>query len=141
MELDGDAAGAALGLESIPEVLLPVQLERGRRLDLAVGERRLLCAMLLDATTCFCKLRGARDNNARKLFREAETWIRSREDRSPFSFVAVCSVLGLSAQRLRGHLLEGVSTEERRTRLLRHAAGSSRSGASRKAPRGCYRGD
>jgi hypothetical protein len=139
MEVDGDVAGATLSFESIPEVLLPAQLEVGGRFDVAVGERRLLCAILLDAATCFWRHRRARDNNGRKLFREAESWIRSPESQSPFSFAAVCSVLGLSAQRLRGHLLEGVSAEERRTRRLRHAAGSARSNVSRKAPRRCYR--
>ena len=108
MELDRDTAGATVGFESIPEVLLPVQLESASRFDLALGERRLLCAMLLDAATCFCKHRNARDNNGRKLFREAESWIRSREDQSPFSFAAVCSVLGLNAHRLRVNLLESV---------------------------------
>ena len=133
MELDRDTAGATVGLESIPEVLLPVQLESASRFDLALGERRLLCAMLLDAAACFCKHRNARDNNGRKLFREAESWIRSREGQAPFSFVAVCSVLGLNAHRLRASLLESVygpfvdqgrRTRERAPRQSRALEGS-----------------
>ena len=127
MALDRDTAETRVGFESIPEVLLPVQLASESRFDLAFGERRLLCAMLLDAAACFCKHRNARDNHGRKLFREAESWIRSREDQSPFSFAAVCSVLGLNARRLRLRLLESVygsSVDENRRVPERRAARS-----------------
>ena len=81
MQLERDAVGPAEAFESFPEVLLPAQIDPGSRFGLALGERRLLWAMLLDAATCFYKHRRARDNNGRKLFREAERWIRSREER------------------------------------------------------------
>jgi hypothetical protein len=106
MVFDGDTVAPTKPFESIPEVLLPAQVDQGRRLGVAVGERRLLCAMLLDAAACFCKYRCARDNNGRKLFRDAERWIRSQQDHSPFSFRAVCGLLGLNAQQFRISLLE-----------------------------------
>jgi hypothetical protein len=136
---DGDTIAPMNASESIPEVLLPVQVEQGTGFGIAEGERRLLCAMLLDAAACYCKYRCARDNNGRKLFREAERWIRSQEDRSPFSFRAVCGLLGLNAQQLRVSLLEIATRNpsaarppgdenhgagELRPRRLRHAAGS-----------------
>src|SRR5437867_10766495 len=138
MQLERDAVGPAEAFESCPEVLLPAQIDPGSRFGLALGERRLLWAMLLDAASCFYKHRHARDNTGRKLFREAERWIRWRGDGSPFSFQAVCDVLGLNAQRVRVSLLECVygnlrdpirsadedrRTGERRPRQLRDASG------------------
>jgi hypothetical protein len=108
MDVDCDPAGPVGGLETLPEVLLPTQMDLGCRFGVALGERRLLWAMLLDAVACFCKYRRARDNNGRKLFREAERWFRRRDDGSPFSFAAVCDVLGLNARQVRLTLLGGV---------------------------------
>src|ERR1044072_9101133 len=106
MQLENDPVGAGEAFETFPEVLLPSQLDPGSRFGAALGERRMLWAMLLDAATCFYKHRRARDNNGRKLFREAERWIRSREECSPFSFQAVCDVLGLNTQQVRVTLLQ-----------------------------------
>jgi hypothetical protein len=108
MQIDRDAAGAAEAFESFPEVILPAQMDFGGRFGIALGERRLLWAMLLDAASCFYKHRNARDNTARKLFREAERWIRCRDDGTPFSFHAVCDVLGLNAHQVRVSLLQCV---------------------------------
>jgi hypothetical protein len=148
MEFNTDAGAPMKAFESVPEVLLPAQVEQGTQFGIAVGERRMLCAMLLDAATCFCRYRCARDNNGRKLFRDAERWIRSQEDRSPFSFRAVCGLLGLNAHQLRLSLLENAyrtssaakrsgdesrNPEGRRARQSRHATGSrsARSDVSR----------
>ena len=91
MRFEHEEAIHAEPSESLPEILLPTQLEHGSRMGAALGERRLLWAMLLDAVTCFCKHRRARDNAGRKLFREAERWIRARDDRWSFSFQSVCA--------------------------------------------------
>jgi hypothetical protein len=108
MTLENYAAGAVEALEHFPEVLLPTQMDRGGRFALALGERRLLWAMLLDAAACFYKHRHARDNAGRKLFRDAERWLCDRNDPSAFSFPAVCDVLGLDAKQVRVGLLECV---------------------------------
>ena len=149
MQLDRDAAEAAEAFDSFPEIILPAQFELGSRLAVALGERRLLWAMLLDAAACFYKHGHARDNSGRNLFREAERWIRSSNAGWPFSFQAVCDVLGLNAQQVRVSLLqcvygsgrdpilfteEGRRTGERRPRQLRHASGS-RGGGGNGAPR------
>lgn len=108
MRLETDPAGAVEAFEHFPEVLLPTQMDRGGGCTLALGERRLLWAMLLDAAACLYKHRSARDNAARKLFRDAERWICDRNDTSAFSFPAVCDVLGLNAREVRVGLLECV---------------------------------
>jgi hypothetical protein len=126
MDVDCDVAGSPGGRGSLPEILLPSQMDFGCRFGVALGERRLLWAMLLDAVACFYKYRRARDNNRRKLFREAERWIRCRDDCSPFSFPAVCDVLGLNAQQVRVHLLRcvyGMTGEL--PRLFSYAPGGS----------------
>jgi hypothetical protein len=149
MRFDHEEARDVESSESLPEILLPAQLEQGSRMGVALGERRLLWAMLLDAVTCFCKYRRAKDNTGRKLFREAERWIRSRDDGWSFSFQSVCDVLGLNTQQLRVSLIECVYSDvaaltrlagedgavaERRARQLRHAAGSRLGGRPGHAP-------
>jgi hypothetical protein len=159
MDLDHDAARATESLESVPEILLPTQMDLGGQFAVALGERRLLWAMLLDAVVCVRKYHRARDNNGRKLFREAERWICSRDDAFPFSFPTVCDVLGLNAQQVRVTLLECVygkvgerarhSDENRRAgewrpRQLCSAAGSrraKRSGLSALRSHGAPLGD
>lgn len=106
MRLDNDAAGVVEALGHFPEVLLPTQMDVGSRC--ALGERRLLWAMLLDAAACFYKHRHARDNAGKKLFRDAERWLCDRRDPSAFSFPAICDVLGLDAKQVRVGLLECV---------------------------------
>jgi hypothetical protein len=108
MQLDRDAAGIAEAFASVPSVILPTQIELGNRLTIALGERRLLWAMLLDAVACLYKHRHTNHNSGRKLFREAEQWIRSSDASWPFSFHAVCDVLGLNAQHVRVSVLKCV---------------------------------
>ena len=108
MQLDRDAAGAAEAFNSVPSIILPTQIELGNRLTIALGERRLLWAMLLDVVACLYKHRHTNDNSGRKLFHEAERWIRSSDAGWPFSFQAVCDVLGLDAQQVRVSLLKCV---------------------------------
>src|ERR1051325_9065088 len=138
MQLENDPVGAGEAFETFPEVLLPSQLDPGSRFGAALGERRMLWAMLLDAAACFYKHRTARDNNGRKLFRDAEKWICTRDDPWPFSFQSVCDVLGLNAHHVRVSLLECVYGKippraprdedrrigERGPRQLRHVAGT-----------------
>jgi hypothetical protein len=95
----------AEALESLPDILLPAQMDFRGRLGVALGERRLLRAILLDAASCFYKHRNARDSEDRKLAREAERWFRCRDNSSPFSFQALCDALGLNAYEVRVSIL------------------------------------
>ena len=93
--------------------VLPIQpLPRGAQ---AIGERRLLLAILEDAIRCFQTYLFARETRGRVLFREAEQWLAS-EDRDLFSFETICEVLGIDPQQVRRGLhrwrdrqLEGVA--------------------------------
>ncbi|MGA2456453.1 MAG: hypothetical protein ABSF85_02585 [Terriglobales bacterium] len=68
----------------------------------AEGERKLLFAVLEDAIRCYLKHRDG-DQACRKdpEFLEAARWLSSDEESGPFSFVTVCEVLGINADRLR----------------------------------------
>jgi hypothetical protein len=92
----------SFGLEA--DILLPSQfyaLRGGRSLS---GEQRLMLAILADAINIFqgCQATGGAPRG--RLFREAEEWIFSSDERWPFSFVTVCDALGIEPQALRRHL-------------------------------------
>lgn len=75
---------------------LPVQL---------TGKRQLLEALLLDAVRTFRLLVHARKPGERQRFAEVEAWISSADTEYVFSFVNVCTLLGLNADAVRVHLL------------------------------------
>ncbi len=80
--------------------VMPVQFAhvRGAR---AVGERRLLLAILEDAVRCFRTNLFARDRRGRALFREAERWIASEDRTFYFSFENICELLAVDARSVR----------------------------------------
>lgn len=135
MTLDGFSGGPSESDESLPEILLPTQIERTRGSGVAAGEKRLLWAILLDAVACFCKYRRAPHNAGRKLFREAEHWIRSSDHNWPFSFQNVCDTLGLNPSVLRVSLVESVygSGASDLNREMQHNAAERRVGQPRTA--------
>jgi hypothetical protein len=65
------------------------------------GERRLRLAVLEDAIAIFLRHRPGGDARSARLFAETEAWIASEDAESPFSFLAVCDVLGLEPTGLR----------------------------------------
>ena len=68
------------------------------------GKRQLLEALLLDAVRTFHVFVHARKPGERQQFEEVEAWIISDDTEYVFSFVNVCTLLGLSAEAVRTQL-------------------------------------
>ena len=66
-----------------PELFLPEQLDAPRADSLISGERALMLAILEDAIRCAQAPQKSRARAAR----DAQNWMRSRDQRWPFSFV------------------------------------------------------
>jgi hypothetical protein len=57
------------------------------------GEKRLMLAVLENATEDFQRYVLANDKRGKELFAEAEEWIFDRDDHSLFSFESICEHL------------------------------------------------
>jgi hypothetical protein len=68
------------------------------------GKQQLLEALLLDAVRTFQAALHARKPGERQRFAEAEAWILSDDTEYIFSFVNVCTLLGLRADAVRAQL-------------------------------------
>ncbi|MGH7961030.1 MAG: hypothetical protein ACRERD_04280 [Candidatus Binatia bacterium] len=64
-------------------------------------EAALMRAVLEDAFNCFHKQFVTSGRNAQRLAREAEEWFFTNDDQWPFSFVQICTVLGLDPEYIR----------------------------------------
>ena len=87
-------------------------------------------AVLADAIVCLQQQTDESSYRARRLAAEAEQWFLADDTRWPFSFVNICTVLGLDAEYLRRGL--------RRWGLGPHArlsAGRLLQGAPHRLPR------
>jgi hypothetical protein len=84
-----------------PHLVLPEQYFDGDRRRPMDGERRLLLAILEDAVQIYCKGSIASAGRNRRLFREAERWVESRDRRWVFSFERICDALDLDADYIR----------------------------------------
>lgn len=89
-------------------------------------DRRLLCAILVDAIVRFRRLLPAPHAAARREAVEIERWMRSSDRTWPCSFLNVCETLDLAHEPLRRAVLgqrEGDVENERVLRRLRvHAS-------------------
>ena len=115
------AAGARLE----PEVVLPAQVF-DRRASMLQPEKRLMLAILEDATATLLRPHHARQ---RRALREAEEWLDSADTESPFAFIRICEVLDLDAQWLRTGLVRARKAREGepgkyRIRPVRRMAGT-----------------
>jgi hypothetical protein len=118
-----DGVGAS-GEEFIPypgqtDVLLPAQylkvVGKNSRYE---PERRLMLAILKEATDSFRRYVVARRSKERRLFREAEEWILEQDSEWLFSFENICETLGLDPGYLRSGLMAW--KEKMRARSLSH---------------------
>jgi len=82
--------------------ILPVQFHCSpHSLYHEMGEIALMCAVLQDAINCFQRSAVSDTRRARRLAREAEEWVFANEDGYVFSFVNICTVLGLDPEYIR----------------------------------------
>jgi hypothetical protein len=84
------------------ETVMPVQFYGARREGQQVEPvKRLMCAILEDASRCFERNLGARTPVRRREFCEVENWLFREAEKGPFSFDNVCDALGVDPKRLR----------------------------------------
>lgn len=88
-----------------PAAVLPEQLSNSPRAALlSCGEAALMRAVLHDAISCYEKQFVTRGKQVQQLAREAEAWLFSDDECWPFSFVNICSALGLDPAYVRREL-------------------------------------
>jgi hypothetical protein len=88
-----------------PQILLPEQVSDFTSLVAKrSGIPSLMAAVLGDAVECFWKQLGSTNRQDLRLAREAEAWFLSENDSSLFSFVNICTVLGLDPDYIRTRL-------------------------------------
>lgn len=80
-------------------------------------EERLMFAVLADAIDCFQRYCDADSKRYRALSNQAEAWMLSNDERSPFSFANICETLNIDPVYLRLGLLRW-----RADRLTKNAA-------------------
>ncbi len=89
-----------------PSILLPVQFFAGLGQQVpAEGQRRLMLAILEDATECFQKHLWATDHKRRQLHDEAEQWFLADDPNWLFSFVNICEAFEIHPVLFRQSLL------------------------------------
>src|SRR5262245_51080618 len=91
-----------LRIELGPELVLPAQFHSGVRNDSSIcPEKRLMLAVLEEAVSDYQRNLVTSGDEARRAFRDAEEWFASEDTEWPFSFVNICSALGLEASYVR----------------------------------------
>lgn len=122
MNSSTETSSRARPLPFAPDVVMPDQFHGpGPAALLSAGERSLMLAVLEDGIRCFQEFSRDSRLRPRRLARQAESWIESRDTSSPFSFENVCSFLDLDADRLRKTLLQSRDEPEAvRPRRTRH---------------------
>jgi len=84
-----------------PDVLLPSQyFGVVQRRESLTPEKRLMLAVLESALHDFQRYRLARGVRGKRLFREAQEWLISREEIRAFSFIVICQALGIDPDYL-----------------------------------------
>ncbi len=85
-----------------PAAVLPEQFHDSPRQPSQVrGEVALMRSVLKDAVECFQKQFGTPRFRDYRIAREAEQWFLTDDYQWPFSFVNICSVLGINPEYIR----------------------------------------
>jgi hypothetical protein len=98
-----------------PDVILPSQyfdMVQGR--GSLTPEKKLMLAVLESAVHDFQRYRLAKGIRGRRLFREAQEWLTSREGTGVFSFAVICQALGIDPDYIRKGLFRQSSEKEGR---------------------------
>ncbi len=86
----------------IPAAVLPEQFHSSpRQYSYVRGEVALMQAVLEDAIECFQKQFGTPRFRDYRIAKEAEQWFFTDDYQWPFSFVNICSVLGIDSEYIR----------------------------------------
>ena len=94
------------GAETSPTSLLPSQFDRlWHGSGTTSPARELALEVILQAARDLRQFHGARSGKARRLYEDAQRWVRSRDVVWPFSFVNLCRALRLSPDGVRERLL------------------------------------
>ena len=104
------------------EDILPEQVLDDQRRELpGRGTRALMCAVLEEAILCLVNAPPSAGRTRRptdQLALQAQRWVRSKDQRSPFTFENVCAALNLDANQVRRRLL-AAARAPREARLRR----------------------
>jgi len=97
-----------------PDILLPSQyFGVVQRRGSLTPEKKLMLAVLESAVQDLQRYRVARGIRGKRLFREAQEWLISREETGVFSFVVICQALGIDPDYIRKRLSRGLREEWR----------------------------
>jgi|HubBroStandDraft_1064217.scaffolds.fasta_scaffold553773_1 hypothetical protein len=122
-----DDSGSAFSFAAI----LPAQFYAARRNSRMDGERNLLFAVLEDAIKCYLDYDSTERSLTKRVdFAEANQWLNSSSEESPFTFVNICYALGINPERLRW----GLKRQRADARAARSAAPADRAAATIASP-------
>src|SRR5215470_6694558 len=99
---DRDEEGTSAKFSEPPDLLLPSQyfgVIRG--CGQLTPEQKLMVAVLESAVHDFQRYHVATRRRGKRLFREAQEWLTSREETGIFSCVAICQAVGIDPDYLR----------------------------------------
>ena len=98
-------------IHATPDHMLPVQFsELLQQPTERTPERRLMAAVLEDATRAFCQNAGAQTTRAGRILGETSEWFESSDVSWPFSFENVCDALALDPAWIRRLLRRWLAT-------------------------------
>lgn len=97
-----DEEGTSASLGDPPNLLLPSQyFSDVQRPGSLTPEKKLMLAVLESAVHDFQRYRLAKGRRGKRLFREAQEWLTSREETGVFSFAVICHALGIDPDYIR----------------------------------------